>query len=159
MSLDNLMEQLHDIEGLDTVNHWPLSRGEWVLFITFFLLFVGVIVLIGYWIRYKRSWKNYTFLKLSELEDSVTEETLQVAIVDFSEYLRRIAVQSFPRSECAGLTGEAWLRWLSAHDPKGFDWEKKGKLLLEAPYAPSKKIEGSFHQIKDLIQAAKQWVC
>lgn len=156
--MNSLIEQLHDIEGLDAVDSWPLASGEWVLLTTLLLFSVGLVFLLYYLIRYRRSWKNHAFFKLSELEQELSEEKLQMIVVTLSEYMRRIAVQAFPRSECAGLTGEAWLQWLSSHDPKGFDWEKDGKLLVEAPYAPS-KIEGRSDQIKNLIQAAKQWVC
>ncbi len=74
-----------------------------------------------------------------------------------SEYLRRIALKRFSRKECAGLVGQDWLKWLAAHDPQNFDWEKKGIPLIDIPYAPLDYSVPSKH-VKDLIEAVKAWV-
>src|SRR5207248_64813 len=107
---------------------------------------------IGYRIAFKRSWKNDTFQKLIRLEENLTDATARETVSALSEYLRRIALKRFSRKECAGLVGEDWLKWLTIHDPKKFDWEKKGTLLIEIPYTPVNKSLPA-HQIKDLIQA------
>ena len=155
--MNTLLEQLHDIEGLDPISKWPLAMGWWIL------LGVAVILLIGIgwglirWIAYRRSWKSDTLRKLALLEKDLSEETARETAVILSEYMRRIALRRFPRKECAGLVGDSWLQWLAKHDPKNFDWEKKGMLLTEIPYAPHHhKICKS--QMKELIHAAKDWV-
>jgi hypothetical protein len=155
--MNTLLEQLHDIEGLDSISKWPLALGWWVLLGLVVLL---VIVLGWYllrWITYRRSWKSDTLRKLAVLEKNLSEETAGETAVILSEYMRRIALRRFSRKECAGLVGNSWLQWLSENDPKKFDWEKKGVLLTEIPYAPSHhKISKS--QMKELIHAAKDWV-
>lgn len=160
--MDSLMGQLHDIEGLDPISWWPLAIGWWVTIAS------GVVVacLIGWFVAsslaFRRSWKHDAIQKLGRLEEElsaviVTDAIVNETVIVFSEYLRRIALRRFGRKECAGLVGEAWLQWLSRHDSKNFDWQKKGRLLVEVPYAPA-NINVSVDQITELIQAAKSWV-
>jgi hypothetical protein len=156
-----MLEQLHDIEGLDVISIWPLAIGWWIVLGTIILALIGTWYLIKRML-FKRSWKydtlqklNYFLKKLSE--PSVTNTTIQDTTILFSEYLRRIALHRYSRSSCAGLTGETWLEWLSKHDSKKFDWMNQGKLLIKAPYAPTNE-DLTAEQLKTLIKAAKEWV-
>ena len=153
----DLLDQLHDIEGLDPISWWPLAPGWWILIV------IGLVILGlgGYQLvcrlLFKRSWKYDTLNKLDSLEKTLNETTAQEVVLQLSEYLRRIALRRFPRADCAGLIGNHWLIWLSQHDPRQFNWEQKGSLLVEAPYAPMLAIE-STDQIKEMIHAARNWV-
>ena len=151
------MQQLHDIEGLDTVGFWPLAIGWWIS-ITFGIIFLAsAFWLLNRRLNYLRSWKKDAFRKLAYLERNLSSSTSRETVEFLSEYLRRIAMRRFPRKECAGLVGDAWLKWLKTHDPKQFDWAEKGKLLIEVPYAPV-HLDLSPQEIKELIQAARSWV-
>lgn len=160
MNPNPLIDQLHDIEGLDLISSWPLAIGWWVLITlgTFIVVFLSWMLIRR--LLFKRSWKYDTLRKLASLEKMLSEPSenrKQEAVILFSQYLRRIAMRRFARKECAGLMGEAWLAWLARQDEKKFDWEKKGKLLINAPYAP-RDYSFNVEEIKDLIQAAKEWV-
>lgn len=157
MKPNPLMEQLHDIEGLDAISHWPLAIGWWVLIALGAILTIAITYGIVHRITFKRSWKNDALRKLDGLEANLTESTARETVITLSEYLRRIALRRFPRNECAGLAGEDWLKWLSMHDPKQVDWEKKGALLIEVPYSPLNKSL-PIREIKELIQAVRGWV-
>ena len=152
--MNPVAQQLHDIEGLDYISSWPLAIGWWILIVLFILIIVSSVF---YLLAFKRSWKNDTLQKLAFLEKNLSDATALETLIALSEYLRRIALKRFSRKECAGLTGTSWLKWLATHDPKKFDWEAKGTPLIEAPYA--RVIQGSsLMQVKDLIQATKNWV-
>ncbi len=151
------MEQLHDIEGIDVISSWPLAMGWWVVIALGIVVLGSILWLLWRRIRYLRSWKRDTFRRLDDLEENLSPHTSGEAVIQLSEYLRRIVVRRFPRKECAGLVGEDWLRWLKEHDPKQYDWTEKGKLLVEIPYAPSHG-NLSMEQIKELIQAVRYWV-
>lgn len=153
----NLMDQLHDIEGLDAISRWPLALGWWLLIAIAILIAAIVAAFITYKLAAIRSWKYDTLQKLRALENNLSETTAQQSLIILSEYLRRIAVKRFSRKECAGLVGEEWLRWLSSHDPNNFDWSGKGALLIQAPYAPS-HCSWSVENIRDLIRASRDWV-
>lgn len=153
----SLIEQLHDIEGLDPISYWPLSMGGWVC------VFLGACFLIGFgfclkrYIAYSRSWKKDTLNRLKSLEMGLSPENSAQTLVVLSEYLRRIALRRFPRKECAALMGKPWLEWLKNHDPKEFDWLAKGKLLIDIPYAKELPVV-PVEQTKELIQAVRYWV-
>ena len=155
--MTSLMEQLHDIDGLDAISFWPLAIGWWILIACGLLLLGSTIWLLRRRIHYLRSWKRDTLIKLASLEQNLSPSTSRETVIYLSEYLRRIVLRRFPRKDCAGLVGEAWLKWLKAHDPKQFDWSEKGKLLIEIPYAPVHR-ELPPQQIKELIQAVRYWV-
>jgi len=155
--MNSLIEQLHDIEGIDSIGWWPLAIGWWILAIIVLFAVCLLTFYICYRLSFKRSWKNDTYKKLALLEKNLSEATARETLVSLSEYLRRIALRRFPRNECAGLTGDAWLKWLSKHDPKKFDWEAKGALLNNVPYSPVNAALSS-SQIKELIHAVKNWV-
>ena len=151
------LDELHDIEGLDLISSWPLAIGWWiVIFVAILTLSLTIYFVIRY-LTFKRSWKNDALKKLAYLEKELSDLTARETAIFLSEYLRRIALRRFSRKECAGLKGKAWLTWLMNKDPKRFDWEKKGELLIEIPYAPMKSCL-STDQIKDLIQATREWV-
>lgn len=155
--MNPLLEQLQDIEGLDAIGWWPLAIGWWILMGVGIFIICGIAYFIASRIAFKRSWKNDTFQKLAILEKNLSDATARETALALSDYLRRIALRRFSRKECAGLTGEAWLNWLTKHDPKNFEWGKKGNLLVEVPYAPlTSRL--STHQIKDLIHAVREWV-
>jgi hypothetical protein len=155
--MNALLEQLHDIEGLDAISPWPLAIGWWVLILLGLLLFVLVVSFVVVRVKFKRSWKNDTLQKLRALENNLSEETSRETVITLSEYLKRIALRRFSRKECAGLMGEAWLKWLKTHDIKNFDWVEKGGLLIRVPYSPEDQ-KVSLDQVKILLKAAKEWV-
>lgn len=155
--MNSLLNQLHDIEGIDPVTHWPLAVGWWIVIAFGIVLFCASCVFVGYLLAFKRSWKNDTLKKLAALEAALSDHTARETIILLSEYVRRIALKRYSRKECAGLTGEPWLQWLKNNDPKEFDWENKGTILVDIPYAPE-GVRPSVNEIRDLIQAAKEWV-
>jgi hypothetical protein len=147
------MEQLHDIEGPGPISFWPLAIGWWIL------IGCGALLL---WLLlrrliYLKSWQRAIFKQLDRLEKNLSPYTSGETVSFLSEFLRRIAMRRFPRKECAGLVGDSWLQWLTAHDPKQFDWISKGKLLIEVPYAPLHQ-DLPLEQIQELIQAVRNWV-
>jgi hypothetical protein len=161
MNPTSLLEQLHDIDGLDPISAWPLAIGWWLLILVGTLLLSAIIAFAAYRIAFLRSWKKDTFIKLDRLERELTEATARETVVALSEYLRRIALRRFSRRECAALVGESWLQWLTTHDPKKFNWEEKGNPLIELPYAPVTVLQASppeLHRIRELIKATRDWV-
>jgi hypothetical protein len=150
----DLLSQLDDIIGLGYISWWPLAPGWWA-----FLALVLVAAIIQYWRRrmYWRSWKGDARRALDALETRLPGGDTQQIAAALSALLRRIAIRCFSRAECAGLEGRDWLSWLSAKDPRKFDWAGQGGLLVEAPYAPQGRIY-SPQCLKILIEATKRWV-
>ena len=150
----DLLAQLDDIAGLDYISWWPLAPGWWAL-----LALLLSAAAACYWRRraYWRSWKGDARRALDALEDQLPRGDAQQIAAALSALLRRIAMRSSSRAECAGLEGNAWLGWLTLKDPGGFDWASQGLLLVDAPYAPAGRNYPT-QSLKRLIDAAKRWV-
>lgn len=145
---------LRDIHGLDSVPWWPLAPGWWVLLLTVVLLSYGLWLIWRWW---SFDWRAEARLELNRLKQQLRTGDLKRTAGSLSELLRRIAIARTSRQQCAGLTGLAWLQWLRTHDPKGFDWEQHGRLLMELPYAPARSgIQAQ--RVSVLITATAAWI-
>ncbi len=137
------LRPLRDIH--DTLGNpwWPLAPGWWLLL----ALVVGIVALIWHYRRARLilpaipllhlgDWRWDARRELQRLRRTPRQTSLKDRLAELSELLKRIAMARHGRAACAGLHGQAWLDWLSAHDPDGFDWRQQGQLLIRAPYAP-----------------------
>jgi hypothetical protein len=146
---------LRDIRGLDPVSIWPIAPGWWLLLAGA----VVAIVLVLWWRRYQvhKDWRADAYARLHDLRARRRRVESRVLLGELSELLRRIAIARFGRRAAAGLSGQAWLMWLKAHDPRGFDWTVEGRMLIEGPYAPPGR---SFDpaKIAQVIDAVRDWI-
>lgn len=157
----SLTNRLHDIQELDPAGIWPLATGWWLVLATAVLLILLVIGLRRWrpdWRRYlpRYGWSRDAAQELIMLRHQVTLIDPKTLAARLSELLRRIAIARCGRERCAGLHGDPWLAWLADHDPAGFDWRGRGRLLLDLPYAPPAGLD---HQpeLREMIDAAMAW--
>lgn len=150
------MEDLRDIRGLDNIAWYPVAPG-WLLVAAGILL---VILLIIRWRRprpqqpHSVHWQTQARLEWQMLEQmgSARQQLEAIAVL-----LRRIAMQRYGRETCAGLSGYAWLHWLTAHDPQQFDWVAEAQILIKLPYMPP-NAEIDVQQVNSLVHAVKPWL-
>ena len=150
---------LRDIRGLDAVSAWPLAPGWWVLMLVAMLVVLAVVFrerLPVPALRRSGDWRADARRLLRDLKRRLPGLDGRAAAAEFSELMRRIAMARTARDECAGLSGTAWLDWLSANDPAGFDWREHGRLVVEVPYAPP-GVNVDPADMQRLIDAAKVW--
>lgn len=159
---------LRDIHDIQSIPWWPPAPGWWLVGIGLILLVLGArrwrarlslrIPIPGITLG---SWRWEAALALRELRRRAGSGQDPKAIIDdLSELLRRIAMARLGRPACAGLTGTAWLDWLTRHDPAGFPWHERGRILIDAPYAPAGALPGGpgATDLGPLIEAALAWV-
>ncbi len=149
-----LLSQLRDINGLDYISWWPLAPGWWILLGLVFSIWLGVLFYRRYRAKKEARWQAQIKSLFSDLR---TIKSTKEKAATLSELLRRLAIRKYGRESCAGLEGDEWLRWLTQHDPKEFDWLMKGKILIEAPYMPDDTQQGEF-DFEPLIKASEKWV-
>jgi hypothetical protein len=150
-----MTEQLRDIQGLDSLSGWPLAPGWWLVFILILLFIFGIFYIVwklrtrqpDWRLEYRREWA----MLLRRYPDS-RERLIQLNIL-----LKRVAMQRYGRHHCAGLTGKAWLAWLTEHDPQGFNWLQFSHELINLPYQPT-TIKLDEQQWQLLSQAVKIWI-
>jgi hypothetical protein len=158
---ESLANRLHDIHELDPVSIWPLATGWWLMLVgiaMLILLFIGLRRWRPDWRHYlpRYGWSRDAARELNTLRDRVGRGDVKTLVARLSELLRRIAIARCGRDRCAGLHGEPWLAWLTDHDPDGFDWRARGRLLLELPYAPPAELVEQ-PELINLIDAALAW--
>lgn len=156
--MESIPDTLHDIHGLDGVPWWPLAPGWWYLIAT--IVLIPLVIAMGYWLAYHGpllGWRSDARRKLRALRKALPSENPRELAGRLSELLRRIAIARSGRRVAAGLTGETWLHWLAEMDTSGFDWEKRGQILLKAPYMPP-SMEVERKELGSLIRAASRWI-
>ncbi|MGF1643492.1 MAG: DUF4381 domain-containing protein [Thiotrichales bacterium] len=148
---------LRDIRDLDPAHWWPPASGWWLV-----VAGVAVGLVLAYWgWRYwrdrKHQWRRDARLELVALRRQLRVGDPKQFAGELSQLLRRIAMARCGRGVCAGLAGAEWLAWLSANDPRGFDWRREGQVLLTLPYAPQGS-DSDRRALRRLLGALRGWV-
>jgi len=161
MTPESLTNRLHDIQDLDPAGIWPLAAGWWLIIASIVLVVLLVIAVRRWqldWRRYlpRYGWSREAARELAIVRERIGHGDAKKQVARLSELLRRIAIARCGRLSCAGLHGESWLDWLAEHDPEGFDWRIRGRLLLEIPYAPPGELDQP-SELCNLVDAALVW--
>jgi hypothetical protein len=159
---------LRDIHDIPPVPWWPPAPGWWLLAIALTLLVIFVwrsrarislrIPIPGITLG---SWRGEAAAALRDLKRRAGKgQDAKQILGELSELLRRIAMARLGRPACAGLVGTAWLDWLAAQDPNDFPWRERGRILIDAPYAPAGALRDRVgaRDLLSLIDAAFAWV-
>jgi hypothetical protein len=163
------LQALRDIHDALGNPWWPPAIGWWLLLLS--ACVIGVMI----W-RYRRRWPLLPPIpmihvgdwrwdarrELNQLRRSPQRSRVKAQAAELSELLKRIAMARHGRASCAGLSGDAWLDWLSERDPEGFDWRHDGRLLLRAAYGPENRHEADTQadqqQLQRLFVATDRWI-
>jgi len=146
---------LRDLHLPEAVGWWPLAPG-WYAVIA--VLLVAALYLLRLYLRRRArgAARRHALKELARLTAEFEQHGNAVAFSsDMSELLRRTMLAYAPRSEVAGLTGDAWLAWLDRDfDQPRFQGET-GRKLLELPYRrPDDDL--SALDLVDVVAAVRQ---
>ncbi len=145
---------IRDVHLPDAVGMWPLAPGWWAL-----IALLAIALLIGgrmLWRSYRQGlYRRVALRQLDELGQSYREHQNPVTLAaSVSELLRRAMLAYAPRSEIAGLTGQAWLDWLDRDLGIPQFSGAAGRCLLELPYRnPEAQVSDS--DVEALLAAAR----
>ncbi len=125
---------IRDLHLPDAVGWWPLAPGWWIL------AAVAVGVLAWFAVRALRAYRvgrarRYALKALGGIETRYARgENVVTLGREVSELMRRTMLAYAPRRDVAGLTGEAWLRWLDSGLESPAFANGPGRALAELPY-------------------------
>lgn len=125
---------LRDLHLPDAVGWWPLAPGWWAVIV------VAAAALAYLSWRWYEAWqfhapRRHALRELARFESQYLEHRDPVVLAkQLSELLRRGMLAYAPREEVAGLTGEAWLRWLDRGMSVPYFHTEGGRSLLTLPY-------------------------
>ncbi len=146
---------LRDLHLPEAIGLWPLAPGWWALI----LLAVAGLVYLLYQRIQRWRWNAARRLALRELA-RVRREYEQGADAialgkELSELVRRSMLAYAPRGDVAGLTGDAWLRWLDRGLNDAPFTGGAGRNLETLPYQRPEKVQDEV-DIAGLIDAVQQ---
>lgn len=144
-----LLNNLHDIHAPPPVSWWPPAPGWWLL--------LGLLVLalaLWWWRRRTHGWRHYALRELQVLEAEFQASADVISgVTRLSALLRRVALTVRPAANVAGLTGDAWLKFLDESAGMQQFNSAIGRMLTSAPYARAQVVE-----LPALITLARAWV-
>lgn len=125
---------LRDLHLPDAISWWPLAPGWWAVIA---VALIGLGFLLRLWLRARAdsAARRYALRQLEDIVQAYDEHRNLVRFgASLSNLLRRTMLAYAPRLDVAGLTGEAWLRWLDLGLAQPVFAEGPGRQLLELPY-------------------------
>ena len=142
----------------EPVGWWPLAPGWWVL-IAILVVASGLLIRIGLRRRAHSAARRKALRQLEESRSAYAYHGNPVVLgTEVSELLRRTMLAYAPRSEVAGLTGDAWLAWLDRDLDEPQFREGPGRSLLELPYrnpetlADDVDVDGMLAAVRERLQ-------
>lgn len=143
---------LRDIHFPDAVSWWPPAIGWWLLLILIPLLLFACYRLFKRITR-KTAVKmaKKQLLTLKQNQNLGTRQKLD----EISALIRRVAISINPRSECASLTGKAWLEYLDKSLNEKLFSKGIGQILVSAKY--QKNLPDNFN-LDELITLTERWL-
>jgi len=147
---------LRDIALADSVSGWPPALGWWLLLALILLL--GGVAWWGYRRYRQRALKRAVLAEFAAFEARFKSESeLQPLLAELSIFLRRVCLSlpAYRQTECAGLQGEAWLRFLDRALASNEFENGVGQLLLQTPYAPRL---ANHLELDELLLLLRRWL-
>lgn len=155
LSMDPKALPLRDIHLPAPISWWPPAVGWWLV-----LLSILVVSAMAWW-----WWRNRTRGHSLDVRQAALshlqalrhrydqDEDAHALASELSALLRRICANSYPPSETAGLTGEAWLEFLDRPLSGQSFTRGAGRALEEAPYRPRAQIDA-----RALLALSETWI-
>ena len=143
---------LHDIHLPEAIGWWPPALGWWLL-----AILIPLSIALMFWL-YKRITRK-TAIKaakklLLQIKLDPQRDTSQ-KLKHLSALIRRVAISTTTRNECAGLTGQQWLAFLDQAMKNSPFTQGVGMLLANAPYQKKPPTE---QEISQLISLCEDWL-
>ena len=149
LSLTDLLEQMHDLVLPQAVSWLPQTDGWWVLLAWLFGL---ALLAVRKWVIHRQAnrYRREALANLQALSRSAAQDDSQAA-VRVAELVKRTALSAYPRSEVAGLYGQAWAEFLirtTRNDPV---------IAATAPKLASAAYAGDVG-LDEVLPCAERWI-
>ena len=146
------LQELRDVHMPDPISWWPLAWGWWM--VAGSLIIVGGLALWAWLYRQRTQSRRAALVQLGRVKEQyATQADDHWAIVQLSHLVRRYALATFPRSQVAGLSGQAWLQFLDHTGQTNQFSHGPGQSLGSGPFQP----QGS-GSVADLIPLIERWI-
>ena len=151
-----MLHGIDEIQIPEPVSWWPQTIGWKVLALALMLWLLYRLYRLAqrWWInRYRRA----ALAQLDALEMQADGRYQQV-LANLPELLKATALQAYPRTEIAALSGEQWLAFLDSHyDGPAFS-DTPGRQLLTVAYQEPSRWQLSAEDANQLITMSRRWI-
>ncbi len=149
---------LHGIEEVhlpDPVSWWPQTIGWKVLgLLALILLSYGIYRQIKIW--WRNRYRREALKQLASLEASAAD--WQSVVRQLPTLLKLVALQVYPRSDIAVLSGPSWLYFLDAQSSGVSFCDKAGEQLLVVAYQAEEHWMLDEADARELISRVRFWI-
>lgn len=146
---------LRDIHLPAAVSAWPPAIGWWLAAL------LALVLLATLWWSWRR-WQRRRFrrLGLQQLEriEQHWSHNPAAALTELSQLLRQLAVLHHPQHDCAGLHGEAWLRFLDQPFSDQPFSHGIGQRLALGPYQRPDQTLVAAGDEAQLLSLCRRWI-
>ena len=147
------LAQLRDIHAPGMIETWPPAPGWWVLaLLALALVLFAASRLLRRWLdnRYRRE----AMAELTQIKtDWRRHGNDQTYLEALQKLMKRVALTRFPREQVAGLTGEAWVRFLDQSTGSHDFSMAESEALIDGAYREDISID-----INSIEAAAGSWI-
>lgn len=130
---------LRDIHLPEAVAWWPLAWGWWLL-----LALVVLVAVAAVWSYRSRIRQRAAIRGLRAVAQSLANGGSPIdCIQQISVIVRRYVMSTFTGQAVAGMTGDAWLRFLDSRWARDEFSAGIGRVLVFGPYAPPNRVDSN----------------
>lgn len=141
----NASLDLKDIHLPDAISAWPPAPGWWMLLLlTMVLLTLATLLFL----RWRRSPVTAALKELASLSKQDADD--RQLLVKCSALLRRAAIQLYPGSPVASMSGDEWRQLMME---KGSLSSEQANYFCGLQYQPAVVIDR-----KDLVKVTRRWL-
>ena len=149
MASSDPLAQLNPLRDPSAIDWWPPAFGWWAI-----LGILGIVLIFTFLtLRCRYKARAYRRQALSVLERLAETYAYESTTKEFPEKVNRllkvVALESYPRSEVASLSGGTWAEFLTA------DLERTSNTdFLKELYSPKSSIQNN----QEIYEFARNWI-
>jgi hypothetical protein len=142
---------LKDLHLPEAISWFPPAIGWWLV-----AVLIPLVIGFLYWF-YQRLTRKTALKTAQKILAYIKNSPMNNAnkLAELSALLRRVAISATPRTQIAGLTGQAWLAFLDGSLKNAPFTTGAGRCLADAPYRQSVPSE---LEISQLISLCEDWL-
>ncbi len=148
----DFLSKLRPVHEPEPISWWPPAIGWWMV-----VILIPLLIALTYWL-YRRITRKTAIKSAQKLLLTIKQDNRSAnrqKLESLSALIRRVAISTSARTECAGLTGNQWLTFLD-NTMKGHPFSQGiGKLLTEAPY---RNRQPTGEEIAQLVDLCESWL-
>ena len=149
---------LHGIEEVqlpEVIAWWPQAVG-WKIVLALILLWIGKQIYRAITKWRGNHYRRRALKKLAQLQSAETSSSQTIR--QLPVLLKATALQAYPRTEVAHLSGQAWLTMLDSKWSESTFSSVVGERLLTINYQNEQYWQLDSEQIDELIDTIRRWI-